>query len=135
MKVPEGETTFKDLVHGQITIQNHVIDDQVLMKSDGYPTYHFANIVDDYLMRITHVIRGYEWLSSTPKHLMLYKMFDIEPPLYAHLPLIVDMKGKKLSKRLGDISVKAFREKGYLPEALINAVSILGWSPPVHNDP
>jgi len=108
MKVPEGETTFKDLVHGQITIQNHVIDDQVLMKSDGFPTYHFANIVDDYLMRITHVIRGYEWLSSTPKHLMLYKMFDIEPPLYAHLPLIVDMKGKKLSKRLGDISVKSF---------------------------
>ena len=82
-----------------------MIDDQVLMKSDGFPTYHFANIVDDYTMWITHVIRGYEWLSSTPKHLMLYKMFDIEPPLYAHLPLITDLKGKKLSKWFGDISV------------------------------
>jgi len=105
------------------------------MKSDGFPTYHFANVVDDYTMRITHVIRGYEWLGSTPKHLMLYKMFDIEPPLFAHLPLIVDMKGKKLSKRFGDISVRSFKERGFLPEALINGVSILGWSPPVHSDP
>ena len=102
MRVPEGATEFKDLIHGQMNFKNSVIDDQVLMKSDGFPTYHFANVVDDYTMRITHVIRGFEWLASTPKHIMLYKMFDIEPPLFAHLPLIVDSHGKKLSKRLGD---------------------------------
>ena len=107
----------------------------MLMKSDGFPTYHFANVVDDYTMRITHVIWGYEWLSSTPKHLMLYKMFDIEPPLFAHLPLIVDLKGKKLSKWFGDISVKSFWDWGYLPEAILNSVSLLGWSAPAHNDP
>jgi len=105
------------------------------MKSDGYPTYHFANIVDDYMMKITHVIWGFEWLNSTPKHLILYKMFEIDPPLFAHLPLIVDMQGKKLSKRFGDISVRSFREWGFLPESIVNGVSILGWAPPAHNDP
>lgn len=85
------------------------------MKSDGYPTYHFANVVDDFTMRITHVIRGFEWLASTPKHIMLYKMLDIEPPLFAHLPLIVDQSGKKLSKRLGDTRISSYKERGFLP--------------------
>lgn len=105
------------------------------MKSDGYPTYHFANIVDDSLMKITHVIRGEEWLPSTPKHLILYKMLALEPPMFGHLPLIVNEKGQKLSKRFGDFAVKDFRERGYLPETMTNALALLGWSPPHLEDP
>ena len=135
MLVPEGVTSFQDLVFGRVSFDNKTLDDQVLMKSDGFPTYHFANVVDDYTMRISHVIRGQEWLPSTPKHLLLYKMLEIEPPLFAHLPLLVDMQGRKLSKRFGDVSVSSFREKGFLPEAIVNGVSLLGWTPPSHDDP
>ena len=105
------------------------------MKSDGYPTYHFANVVDDYMMRITHVIRGEEWLPSTPKHILLYKMFEIDPPEFAHLPLLLNSKGQKLSKRQGDVSVEEYRDKGYLPEALLNGLGLLGWNPPHREDP
>jgi glutamyl/glutaminyl-tRNA synthetase len=105
------------------------------MKGDGYPTYHFANVVDDYLMRITHVIRGEEWLPSTPKHIILYKMFELDPPTFAHLPLLLNAKGQKLSKRQGDVSVTDYRDKGFLPEALVNGLALLGWNPPHREDP
>jgi glutamyl/glutaminyl-tRNA synthetase len=93
MLIPKGKTEFKDLIHGKVIFDNDSVDDQVIMKSDGYPTYHFANVVDDYLMRITHVIRGEEWLPSTPKHIILYKMFELDPPVFAHLPLLLNSKG------------------------------------------
>ena len=99
MYVPQGKTEFKDLIHGKVVFDNSTVDDQVIMKSDGFPTYHFANVVDDYMMRITHVIRGEEWLPSTPKHILLYKMFALDPPTFAHLPLLLDSAGRKLSKR------------------------------------
>lgn len=99
MLVPKGKTEFKDLIHGKVIFDNDTVDDQVLMKGDGYPTYHFANVVDDYLMGITHVIRGEEWLPSTPKHIILYKMFQLDVPTFAHLPLLLNAKGQKLSKR------------------------------------
>ena len=134
MLVPKGKTEFKDLVHGKVIFDNDSIDDQAIMKSDGFPTYHFANVVDDYLMRITHVIRGEEWLPSTPKHIMLYKMFEIEPPTFAHLPLLLNMQGQKLSKRHGDVSVDEYRDKGYLPSALLNGLALLGWNPPHRED-
>jgi glutamyl/glutaminyl-tRNA synthetase len=105
------------------------------MKSDGFPTYHFANVVDDYLMRITHVIRGEEWLPSTPKHILLYKMFEIDTPTFAHLPLLLNMSGQKLSKRHGDVSVDSYKEQGYLPSALLNGLALLGWNPPHREDP
>jgi len=93
MLIPEGETSFKDFIHGKVTIKNSTLDDQIIMKSDGYPTYHLANIVDDHMMKITHVIRGEEWLPSTPKHLILYNMLALESPKFGHLPLIVNEKG------------------------------------------
>src|SRR5690606_31906824 len=105
------------------------IDDQVLMKADGFPTYHLAVVVDDHLMEITHVFRGEEWLSSTPKHLILYERFGWAPPTYGHLSLLVNEKKQKLSKRHGDVSVVDFRSKGYLPEAIVNFVAFLGWNP------
>ena len=107
------------------------------MKSDGYPTYHFANVVDDYLMNITHVIRGDEWLPSTPKHVLLYEMLGLKEnmPLFAHLPVITDLNGKKLSKRFESVSVENFREEGFLPQALVNGVALLGWTPPSHDNP
>ena len=105
MLVPHGVSEWRDLVHGKVVFNNNVLDDQVLIKSDGYPTYHFANIVDDHLMQITHVIRGEEWLSSTPKHLILYQMLGLKAPVFAHLPLLLNEKGQKLSKRFGDVSV------------------------------
>ena len=129
MKIPEGETTFKDIIRGDITIQNTEIDDQVLMKSDGFPTYHLANVVDDHLMEITHVIRGEEWISSTPKHVILYDMFGWDLPEFAHLPLLLNADKSKLSKRQGDVAVEDFLDKGYLPEALLNFVSLLGYNP------
>lgn len=135
MFVPRGKTEFRDLIHGKVIFDNDIIDDQVLMKADGYPTYHFANVVDDYLMRITHVIRGEEWLPSTPKHLILYKMFEIDPPEFAHLPLLLNLNGQKLSKRHGDVSVHEYRDRGYLPEALLNGLALLGWNPPNREDP
>jgi glutamyl-tRNA synthetase len=130
MHMPKtGETTFVDLVRGKITFANNLIDDQVLIKSDGFPTYHFAVVVDDHLMNITHVIRGEEWISSTPKHLKLYEYFGWEPPQFAHLSLILNPDKSKLSKRQGDVAVEDYQAKGYLPEALVNFISFLGWNP------
>lgn len=130
MKMPdEGVTTFDDMVRGTVEFQNKLLDDQILMKADGYPTYHLANVVDDHLMEITHVIRGEEWVSSTPKHVVLYGMFGWGVPVFAHLPLLVNEKKAKLSKRHGDVSVEDFKEKGYLKEALVNFVAFLGWNP------
>jgi glutamyl-tRNA synthetase len=130
MKMPkEGETVFEDLVRGEIKFANKLIDDQVLIKSDGFPTYHFAVVVDDHLMQITHVIRGEEWISSTPKHIQLYKSFGWEMPLFGHLPLLLNPDKSKLSKRQGDVSVEDYRKKGYLPEALLNFIAFLGWNP------
>lgn len=130
LKVPRGETvTFTDLNRGDITFQTDGIDDQVLLKSDGYPTYHLGVVVDDHLMEITHVIRGEEWISSTPKHVLLYKAFDWELPIYAHMPDLLSPTGKgKMSKRHGDVSAEHFLEIGYLPEAMLNFLMILGWA-------
>ncbi len=129
MFIPEGKTTFQDEVRGSITIDNSEFDDQVLIKSDGYPTYHLAVVVDDHLMEITHVIRGEEWLSSVPKQILLYQWFGFSLPIFAHLPLILNPDKSKLSKRQGDVSVEDFLAKGYLEEALINFVSLLGFNP------
>jgi glutamyl-tRNA synthetase len=124
-----GETRTSDLVRGESVFANRTIDDQVLMKSDGFPTYHLANIVDDHLMDITHVIRAEEWLPSLPKHVILYDAFGWEKPQFAHLPLLLSPERKKLSKRDGDVAVADYKEKGYLPEALVNFVALLGWNP------
>jgi glutamyl-tRNA synthetase len=124
-----GETVFEDLIRGEIRFENKLIDDQVLIKSDGFPTYHFAVVVDDHLMEITHVIRGEEWISSTPKHLQLYKYFGWEPPRFGHLSLILNPDKSKLSKRQGDVAVGDYQKKGYLPEALLNFIAFLGWNP------
>lgn len=130
MKTPrEGATVFTDMVRGRVEFQNKLVEDQVLMKSDGYPTYHFAVVVDDHLMEITHVIRGEEWLPSTPKHILLYQMFGWEIPQFGHLSLLVNEQKQKLSKRHGDVSVEDFKEKGYLPEAMVNFIAFLGWNP------
>lgn len=130
LRIPIGEVVrFHDLIRGDIEFDSKTIDDQVLLKSDGFPTYHLANIVDDHMMEITHVIRGEEWLSSTPKHVLLYRAFGWEPPKFAHLPLLLNADRSKLSKRQGDVAVEDYREKGYLPHALINFVALLGWNP------
>ncbi len=130
MKMPrEGVTECHDLIRGTVEFQNALVDDQVLLKSDGFPTYHLALVIDDHHMEITHVIRGEEWLSSTPKHIHLYKLFGWEAPQFAHLPLLVNKEKQKLSKRHGDVAVKDFQEKGYLPEAMVNFVAFLGWNP------
>jgi glutamyl-tRNA synthetase len=130
--IPEDETiSFPDAVRGEVKFHTSTIDDQVLLKSDGYATYHLANVVDDHLMHITHVIRGEEWLSSTPKHILLYRAFGWEDtmPTFAHLPLLLNPDRSKLSKRQGDVAVEDYLAKGYLPEALINFVALLGWNP------
>ena len=131
LHVPVGTTEFTDLVHGKITIQNNTIDDQVLLKSDGFPTYHLANVVDDYLMQITHVIRGEEWLPSTAKHVLLYKAFGWSAPIWCHLPNVLNIKKSKLSKRRdGDtVWLSTYRRQGYLPPALVNYLALLGWHP------
>ncbi len=130
MKVPlEGELTFTDIIRGEVTIAHKILDDQVILKSDGYPTYHLAVVVDDHLMKISHVIRGEEWLPSTPKHVLLYKYFGWEIPQFAHLPLLLNPDKSKLSKRQGDVAVEDYRLKGYLKEALVNFVAFLGWNP------
>ncbi|MCK5075978.1 MAG: glutamate--tRNA ligase, partial [Calditrichia bacterium] len=130
LKMPlEGETKFNDVIRGEIKIQNSQVDDQVLLKSDGFPTYHLANVIDDHYMEITHVIRGEEWLLSVPKHIKLYEMFGWELPEFAHLPLLLNPDRSKLSKRQGDVAVEDYLQKGYLPEALINFVALLGWNP------
>lgn len=130
MKVPLiGELTFNDLIRGNVSIAYEVLDDQVLMKSDGFPTYHLAVVVDDHLMGISHVIRGEEWLPSTPKHILLYQFFGWELPKFAHLPLLLNPDKSKLSKRQGDVAVEDYRAKGYLKEAIINFIAFLGWNP------
>ncbi len=130
MRMPSGETVaLDDLVRGRVEFASDGIDDQVLLKSDGYPTYHLANVVDDHLMGITHVIRGEEWLPSTPKHVLLYRYFGWEAPAFAHLPLLLNPDKSKLSKRQGDVSVEDYRAKGFFPEALVNFVALLGWNP------
>nr|MDE6363503.1 glutamate--tRNA ligase [Lachnospiraceae bacterium] len=125
----EGTTSFHDELYGDITIDNSELDDMILIKSDGYPTYNFANVVDDHLMEITHVVRGNEYLSSTPKYNRLYEAFGWEIPIYVHLPLITDEEHKKLSKRSGHSSFEDIVEQGILPETVINFVALLGWSP------
>ncbi|MDR3582809.1 MAG: glutamate--tRNA ligase [Candidatus Pacebacteria bacterium] len=130
LKIPENETIeFEDMVRGIVKFDTNLVDDQVLMKSDGFPTYHLANVIDDYDMKITHVIRGEEWLSSTPKHLLLYRYFGWEAPKFAHLPLLLNLDRSKLSKRQGDVAVEDYIKKGYLKEAIINFVALLGWNP------
>jgi len=130
LKVPESTTVaFDDIVRGRVEFSSDQIDDQVLLKSDGFPTYHLANVVDDHLMEISHVIRGEEWLSSTPKHVLLYQYYGWEIPQFAHLPLLLNPDKSKLSKRQGDVAVEDYRAKGYLPEALVNFVALLGWNP------
>lgn len=124
----EGETTFNDLIRGDITFANSELDDLVLLKSDGYPTYHLANVVDDHFMQITHIMRADEWLSSTPRHVLLYRALDWEPPLFAHLPMILGTDKSKLSKRHGATSLTEYRDKGYLPEAMLNFLALLGWA-------
>ena len=128
LKVPDEEIVVKDLLRGEVKFDGRLIDDQILLKSDGYPTYHLANVVDDHLMEITHVIRGEEWLSSTPKHILLYKYFGWETPKFVHLPLLLSPDRSKLSKRSGDVSVEDYKKEGYLPEAIINYVALLGFS-------
>jgi glutamyl-tRNA synthetase len=130
LKVPESTTVaFDDIVRGRVEFSSDMLDDQVLLKSDGFPTYHLANVVDDHLMEISHVIRGEEWLSSTPKHVLLYQYFGWEMPTFVHLPLLLNRDKSKLSKRQGDVAVEDYRAKGYLSEALVNFVALLGWNP------
>ena len=129
MYVPSGQSHLADQVVGDVTFGHAVVDDQVLLKSDGFPTYHLASVVDDHLMGISHVIRGQEWLSSTPKHLLLYSAFGWKPPAFAHLPLLLNPDRSKLSKRHGDAAVEDFVAAGYTPEGLVNFVALLGWTP------
>ena len=124
----EGQTRFNDLIRGEVVFENNTIDDFVLLKSDGYPTYHLASVVDDHLMEISHVLRAEEWLSSTPRHLFLYQALGFEPPQFAHLPMILGADRAKLSKRHGAMSITDYREQGYLPEAMVNFLALLGWS-------
>ena len=125
---PSQRIIIEDIVRGQVDFNSDTVDDQILIKSDGFPTYHLANVVDDHLMKITHVIRGEEWLSSTPKHVLLYDFFGWERPKFAHLPLLLNPDKSKLSKRQGDVAVEDYKKKGYLKEALINFVALLGWN-------
>ncbi len=130
LKVPDGGTIgLRDLIHGDVKWDLKNVDDQVLMKSDGFPTYHLAVVVDDHLMRISHVLRGDEWLPSLPKHLLIYRAFGWEVPAHGHLPTVLGPDHKKLSKRHGATAVREFREQGYLPEALVNFLALIGWSP------
>jgi glutamyl-tRNA synthetase len=124
----DERTSFKDLIKGEVTFDNNTLDDFVLLKSDGYPTYHLANVVDDHLMQISHVLRADEWLSSTPRHILLYEALGYEPPLFAHLPMILGRDRSKLSKRHGATSITEYRKQGYLPQAMMNFLALLGWS-------
>jgi len=129
-KIPQGQRLkFKDLIRDTVQFDTSNIDDQILMKSDNFPTYHLANVVDDHLMAITHVIRGEEWLPSTPKHILLYEAFGWRKPEFAHIPLLLNKDKSKLSKRQGDVSVEDFIKKGYIKEAVINFIAFLGWHP------
>ena len=131
LKVPlSGEVAFQDAIKGRIVTPCADIDDQVLLKSDGFPTYHLANVVDDYMMKISHVIRGDEWISSTPKHILLYKAFHWPIPTFLHMPLLLGLDGKKLSKRRNPTSIDFYKDAGYLPEALCNFLTLMGYSMP-----
>lgn len=131
LKVPlTGECVFNDKIKGRISFPWADIDDQVLMKTDGFPTYHLANVVDDYLMKISHVIRGDEWISSTPKHILLYEYFEWDAPEFLHMPLLLGTDGKKLSKRKNPTSIFFYRDSGYLPEAFKNFLTLMGYSMP-----
>lgn len=123
-----GETVAHDIIRGKLSWKNDLLDDFVILKSDEYPTYHLANVVDDHLMQITHVLRGEEWLSSMPRHLQIYQAFDFKPPSFGHLPMILGPDRSKLSKRHGATSVLEYKDAGYLPEALVNFLALLGWS-------
>ena len=127
-KIPEGKTSFDDVLYGHIEVENKELEDMILLKSDGFPTYNFANVVDDHLMNITHVVRGCEYLSSAPKYTLLYRAFGWDEPTYIHCPHITNEEHKKLSKRSGHSSVKNLLDMGYLPETIINFVALLGWS-------
>ncbi len=130
MKIPDSRLIeFNDIVRGKIVYKSEELDDQVLLKSDGYPTYHLAVVVDDHLMEISHVTRTEEWLPSTPKHVLLYEYFGWEIPQFAHLPLLLNADKTKMSKRKGDVEVEDYIKKGYLPEAMINYLAFLGWNP------
>jgi glutamyl-tRNA synthetase len=135
LKVPaEGETSFRDELRGDIKFSHNNVDDQVLMKSDGFPTYHLANVVDDHLMRITDVIRAEEWISSTPKHVLLYKAFGWEQPRFWHMPLLRNTDKSKISKRKNPVSLIYYRQAGYLPEALLNFLGLMGGGMPAGTD-
>lgn len=130
LKVPlHTDVRFHDAVRGDVVFNGREIDDQILLKSDGFPTYHLANVVDDHLMEITHVIRAEEWLPSTPKHVLLYEAFGWTPPTFAHVPLLLNPDRSKMSKRHGDVMVRDFAAKGFFPEALVNFVALCGWNP------
>lgn len=130
MKVPVNqEIEFEDIIRGKVKFNTNEVDDQVLMKSDGFPTYHLAAVVDDHLMEITHAIRGEEWLPSMPKHILLYQYFGWTAPQFAHVPLILNPDKSKLAKRQGDVAVEDYRAQGYLPEAIVNFFALLGWNP------
>lgn len=129
LRVPtDQEIRFDDEIRGTVVFNGREVDDQILLKSDGFPTYHLANVVDDHLMKITHVIRAEEWLPSTPKHVLLYEAFGWQPPRFAHVPLMLNEGRTKMSKRHGDVMVRDFRAKGYFPDALLNYVALCGWS-------
>ncbi|MEK7129913.1 MAG: glutamate--tRNA ligase [Patescibacteria group bacterium] len=135
LKVPkEGTTTFKDIIRGDISFENKLLDDQVLLKSDGFPTYHLGVVVDDHLMEITHIIRGEEWISSTPKHILLYQFFGWRPPIFAHMPLLRNPDKSKLSKRKNPVWVSWYKEQGILPEAVVNYLATLAWAHPEGKD-
>ena len=133
-KIKDGRTTFIDEVYGEITVENEEMEDQILIKSEGVPTYNFANVIDDHLMNITHVVRGSEYLSSTPKYNLLYDAFGWHIPTYIHLPPVMKNQTEKLSKRNGDASFQDLIDKGYLPEAIVNYIALLGWSPSTNQE-
>lgn len=133
-RVPPGSVKILDSVYGTSEISNRLVDDAILMKSDGFPTYHFANVIDDHQMSITTVMRGQEWLPSTALHLLLYQAFDWVPPRFMHLPLLINKDGSKLSKRQNDAFVEYYLNKGYFPSALLNFVAFLGWNPPTNRE-
>lgn len=124
----EGETTFCDLIHGSVTFKHDTLDDFILLKSDGYPTYHLANVIDDHLMAVSHVLRADEWLSSVPRHVLLYRALNWEPPQFAHLPIILGPDRARLSKRHGATAITEYQRQGYLPDAMTNFLALLGWS-------
>jgi len=129
LKIPlDGETSYHDVVYGDITVKNATLDDLVLLKSDGFPTYHLANVIDDHLMEISHIMRANEWLPSVPRHVLLYQALGWEMPVYAHLPMLLGPDRSKLSKRHGATSVLAYRDAGYLVEAVLNFMALLGWA-------